>query len=1069
MRPDIPEMAATALIPPSAPFGDDDRDHLDRVLSTASPTQRAWLAGFLAGLDAGRGQEAVPDAPARAAEPLTILFASESGNAERLAHDTAKLARKNGFKPKIVDFADLDLADSQRADASSSSPRPGAKASRPAAPHTAMPRCWATARRASTASTSPCSRSAIPPMRSSAPSARPSTRGSRNSAQARRRARRLRSRLRGAGRGLDQGHPRNAGAAARDAGNVVAVDFAPRAAAEVSREAVAAEVAEHIDLNSSRSEKETIHLELGFEGARAGLQAGQFPRTLSRERSGLVDAVLAARACLRGRRAPRADYEPRHHDDFAQDGRDVRRDDRRPVREGASSTTGAAKTWIEGRQLIDLVETFPVALSAEQLRALTRPLPPRAYSIASSRKEVGDEAHLLVSAVRYETHGRARHGVASTFVADRAKEGRRAARQGEAEQAFRACPVRPRHHHGRAGHGRRAVPRLRAGAPRDRRDRPQLAVLRRPQLHARFPLPARMAGRAQGRLAGPHGSRLLARHAREGLRAAPLWERRRDLVDWLENGALFYVCGDAKAMAKDVRATLVARLCRREGAGAGAPRNRRRAARARASAISRTSTESASAAMSKRPLAQRTHQGGERLPARHARRRPARDVTGAIAEDDQQLVKFHGMYLQDDRDLRPERTKKKIEKAFAFMIRAAHSRRRAHAGAVARARRDRAHLRATGRCGSRRGRRSSSTASSSRTSRRRMKAIDAALLDTIAACGDVNRNVMCNRRTRTSRRRIAPRYELATAHLRASPAAHAAPIARSGSTARRSPAARRRRSSRSTARPICRASSRSSSPCRRRTTSTCSPRISASSPSSMRRATIEGWNVTVGGGMGMTHGETDTYPRTADVMGFCAPKDALAVAEAVVTVQRDWGDRTNRKHARLKYTIEDRGLDAFRAEVEKRSGKALEPARPFAFTSNGDRYGWTEGEDGRCHLTLFIENGRVRDMPGGPRCSPACAASPRCTTASSASPPNQNVIIANIAPEDRAAIEALVARARADEPGRRAAAQRDGLRRAADLRPRARRERALSAEPRHGARGAARARMGSRKTTSRSA
>ena len=75
--------------------------------------------------------------------------------------------------------------------------------------------------------------------------------------------------------------------------------------------------------------------------------------------------------------------------------------------------------------------------------------------------------------------------------------------------------------------------------------------------------------------------------------------------------------------------------------------------------------------------------------------------------------------------------------------------------------------------------------------------------------------------------------------------------------------------------------------------------------------------------MGMTHGEPDTYPRTADVMGFCQTRDAIAVAEAVVTVQRDWGDRTNRKHARLKYTIEDRGLDAFRAEVEKRAGVKL--------------------------------------------------------------------------------------------------------------------------------------------------
>ena len=122
---------------------------------------------------------------------------------------------------------------------------------------------------------------------------------------------------------------------------------------------------------------------------------------------------------------------------------------------------------------------------------------------------------------------------------------------------------------------------------------------------------------------------------------------------------------------------------------------------------------------------------------------------------------------------------------------------------------------------------------------------------------------------------------------------------------------------------------------------------------------IEGWNVTVGGGMGMTHGEPETYPRTADVMGFCLTEDAVAIAEAVVTVQRDWGDRTNRKHARLKYTIDDRGLDAFRAEVERRTGKPLGKPRPFAFESTGDRYGWTEGDNGRQHLTLFVENGRV--------------------------------------------------------------------------------------------------------------
>src|SRR5260370_27489711 len=143
-------------------------------------------------------------------------------------------------------------------------------------------------------------------------------------------------------------------------------------------------------------------------------------------------------------------------------------------------------------------------------------------------------------------------------------------------------------------------------------------------------------------------------------------------------------------------------------------------------------------------------------------------------------------------------------------------------------------------------------------------------------------------------------------------------------------------------------------------------------------------------------------------MGFCSTGDAVAVAEAVVTDQRDWGDRSNRKHARLKYTIEDRGLDAFRAEVERRSGVKLGKPEPFAFTSTGDRYGWSEGENGGAHLTLFIENGRIKDLPraaictGLRRIAESHDGELRLTT-------TQNVTIANVAPEKRAAIEALVA------------------------------------------------------------
>src|SRR3546814_3457995 len=116
--------------------------------------------------------------------------------------------------------------------------------------------------------------------------------------------------------------------------------------------------------------------------------------------------------------------------------------------------------------------------------------------------------------------------------------------------------------------------------------------------------------------------------------------------------------------------------------------------------------------------------------------------------------------------------------------------------------------------------------------------------------------------------------------------------------------------------------------------------------------------------MGMTHGEPHTFPRTADLLGFCTTDRVLSVAEAVLTVQRDGGDRADRKQARLKYTIERHGLDAFRAEVERRAGSALEAPRPFRFERTGDRYGWVRNPDGNWHLTLFIENGRVKDVPG---------------------------------------------------------------------------------------------------------
>lgn len=159
--------------------------------------------------------------------------------------------------------------------------------------------------------------------------------------------------------------------------------------------------------------------------------------------------------------------------------------------------------------------------------------------------------------------------------------------------------------------------------------------------------------------------------------------------------------------------------------------------------------------------------------------------------------------------------------------------------------------------------------------------------------------------------------------------------------------------------------------------------------------------------MGMTHGEPDTFPRTGDVIGFIRPDQAVDLAEKVVTVQRDLGNRSDRKHARLKYTIERIGLPAFTAELERRLGYTLSPTRAFAFTDNGDRLGWSEGDDGASHYTLFVENGRVRDQPEN-RLLSGLHAIAELGIGHFIITPNQNLIIANIPPQDKAAVADLL-------------------------------------------------------------
>jgi sulfite reductase (NADPH) hemoprotein beta-component len=380
--------------------------------------------------------------------------------------------------------------------------------------------------------------------------------------------------------------------------------------------------------------------------------------------------------------------------------------------------------------------------------------------------------------------------------------------------------------------------------------------------------------------------------------------------------------------------------------------------------------------------------------------------TGAISDDDQQLVKFHGTYLQDDRDLRGERMKKKMEKAFSFMVRL-----RMPGGICTPAQwlkldaiaRDYAN--GTLRITTRQTFQFHGVIKSNLKAT--MQAIDAALLDTLAACGDVNRNVLATSNPHQARAHAA------ALNLARELSAHLLP---------RTPAYREiwldgeklvGGEDEEVVEPIL---GRTYLPRKFKIVVAVPPDndvdVFAQDLGFIaildEAGSIRGWNVTVGGGMGMTHGEPQTYPRTADVMGFCEMHDAVALAEAVVTVQRDWGDRTNRKHARLKYTIDHYGLDAFRAEVVRRLGKKLKPSRPFSFSSNGDRYGWVRGDGERGHLTLFIENGRVQDVAGGASLMTGLRRIAEIHGGEFRLTANQNVIIADVLPEKRAAIEALV-------------------------------------------------------------
>jgi sulfite reductase (NADPH) hemoprotein beta-component len=331
-------------------------------------------------------------------------------------------------------------------------------------------------------------------------------------------------------------------------------------------------------------------------------------------------------------------------------------------------------------------------------------------------------------------------------------------------------------------------------------------------------------------------------------------------------------------------------------------------------------------------------------------------LTGAIREDDTQLIKFHGVYQQDDRDLRQERRANKLEPAFQFMVRA-----RMPGGLCTPAQWlafdeiARTHANGTLRLTTRQAFQLHGVL------KHRLKptiaAINRTLLDTLAACGDVNRNVMCS---------VLP----------SSRAVHAAAVALAAELSRRFLPqtgayheiwldGTRVAASGDEDEPVY---GPLYLPRKFKLGIAVPPDNDVDIHSQdlglvaiVEAGRIAGYNVLVGGGMGMTHGDYATWPRVADDLGFCAAADALAVAEAVLTTQRDFGDRSNRRHARLKYTVEDLGLARFRAEVEARAGVRLAPPRPVRFRDNADPLGWRTDDEGHHHFGLYVPSGRIVD------------------------------------------------------------------------------------------------------------
>ncbi|GKU76354.1 assimilatory sulfite reductase (NADPH) hemoprotein subunit [Paenibacillus sp. L3-i20] len=363
----------------------------------------------------------------------------------------------------------------------------------------------------------------------------------------------------------------------------------------------------------------------------------------------------------------------------------------------------------------------------------------------------------------------------------------------------------------------------------------------------------------------------------------------------------------------------------------------------------------------------------------------ANRITGGLTELDNRLLKFHGSYMQDDRDVRNERQKQKLEPAYQFMLRVVTP------GGVTTAEQWLVLDELARKYGSGTLRFTTRQAFQMHgvlkwNLKETIKDINDSLLTTLAACGDVNRNVMCNPNPEQSEvhtevfkwsqeitKHLAPRtpayHEIWLDGEKVIDSLEVAEVAAATET-------------KGEVKIAAKAEAVEVDPVEPIYGPVYLPRkfkIGIAVPPSndvdvysqdlgyiaiVKKGKLVGFNVTVGGGMGMTHGDTNTYPQLGRVIGFCKPEQVVDVAEKTVTIQRDYGNRSVRKYARFKYTIDRHGIEWFVDELHERLGWKLEAARPFEFDSNGDRYGWKKDKNGRWNVTLYIQSGRILDQEG---------------------------------------------------------------------------------------------------------